>query len=154
MKITLENGKEVKISKESYKALVEASKEEEGNIVPLSIAQYDDYYGFILKCTNDICSSMCCGDDGGLRVVGYHYDKVGEPNLKLVKVNSINDIKVGDLVRFTELNNWNEEDFNLKLVTKIRNNRITLQYFYDGHVSYCGERISDYRNWQVSRRIE
>jgi len=40
MKITLENGKEIQISEESYKALVEASKEEEGIKVPSNIAQY------------------------------------------------------------------------------------------------------------------
>ena len=158
MKITLENGKEVKISKESYKAIVEASKEDEGTIVPQIIAHYNFTNHALLINPGDNKTCMFCEDDKHLRVYRNNEMIREESNLKLVKVNSIKDIKVGDLVRYTDSDDWSYEngidDMDLKLVTKITDDSVFLQFFENRQVSSCYTSFVDWNNWQVSRRIE
>ncbi len=128
-------------------------------VVPASIAEYSDA-NFWLRNVFGNNNQFMYVNETGFNI--NHCDSwFSSPSVKLIKVNSITDIRVGDLVRFTDDDNWaeenNEKDYELCVVTKIKNDVengiITTQYWdSDG----CGAKIwrfDDWKNWQVSRPL-
>jgi hypothetical protein len=154
--ITLENGKKVKISEQSYQALAKSISDEE-IIVPCSIAEYQDGLMYLRNVYDDINQFMFLDEDCFMVSWGHHWED--EPTIKMVNAKSISDIKVGDLVRYSDNDDWDRfksyEDYGLRLVTEIDNNGAIFYQYWNKHglVCYSVCSFGYWKKWQVSRPI-
>jgi len=86
-----------------------------------------------------------------------HYKK---PVKKMVDVDCIDEIKVGDFVRCTNVNSWKEIneifDMGIMLVTNIDiDGELHCQYWnYEGDCVSFVTRFDMWNKWQVGRKIE
>jgi len=148
--IKLENGKEVEISEESYKALAESINNKE-YLIPLNVAGIDDGI-FYLK--NLEGNNMISIVNDNLKC-GY---KLHTNQVKMVDVNNIEDIKVGDLIRCTDKDNWeneeNEKDKCLRLIYRIRDGEIYYYYWNGNILKNSGFNFYGWKHWQVSKEVK
>jgi len=126
-------------------------------IIPANVAEYDNRFNLRNVYGNDNRHFMCMDDSMLSLSFGEGWKK--ESSVKMIDVKAIKDIKVGDVVRFTDYDNWNEsnneQDFILLLVTKIDGNVLTLQKWDEnGSCGFCITRFDMWNNWQVGRKIE
>ena len=156
-KSTLENGQTISISEESYRALQNCVSAE--TIIPESIAEFEGscnlrnsenknqymYYLNANECLHITFNSVCWKDT---------------PTVKMVKANEINDIKVGDLVRFTGDNSFNNytartgyPNLKLMLVTKVQAGCVHVQYWRKNKCESNIIRFDCGDKWEVSNPI-